>query len=156
MALTLHFTAGLPGAGKSTYINKVGLNTLPIVDPDQIKADHPDYDPKAPEVLHEWSKRQARLKQLSLMGQQESFVVDGTGTNVEKYLQWFQEAREVGYKIVVHYVKVPTSVAIERNRKRERTVPMDIIVQKSGVIDQSIEILSQYADETVVVDGTKG
>lgn len=148
----LVFTAGLPGAGKSTVIKKGEFKNLPIVDPDEIKKENPLYDVNNPSTTHEWSKMQARKRQLGYLSNEESFIMDGTGTNVEKYLRWFNEAREMGYKVVVLYVKVSVSTSIKRNAQRERTVPMDVILNKADVIDQSMNILGQVADEFLIVE----
>jgi len=42
---------GLPAAGKSTWV-KANLPSDFVVDPDAIKANHDDYDPKDPAALH--------------------------------------------------------------------------------------------------------
>ena len=55
---TLILTAGLTGAGKSTYLRKVGLDKMPIANSDTILEAHPDYNPKAPELLHSWAKKE--------------------------------------------------------------------------------------------------
>lgn len=146
------FTAGLPGSGKSTTILNSKFKNLPIVDCDEFKKTHPAYEPKNITLeLHDWSKRKARELHFELLSKGESFIVDGTGTNLEKYLRWFQEGRELGFEIVVLYVKVRTATSIQRNFKRERSVPVSLIVKKAGIIDQCMEILGSIADEYIVV-----
>ena len=146
---TLYLTAGLPAAGKSTYLKQAGLQGVPTVDPDAIKETHPDYDPKAPELLHEWSKKLARQKHLRHLADNESFIVDGTGTNVEKYAQYINEAKELGYCIELHYIEVGVATSIDRNARRERSVPNAVILDKAGVIDQTTKIIGQLCDKFV-------
>lgn len=148
----LIFTAGLPGAGKSTVIKKSEYANLPCVDPDAIKESFEGYDPKHPEVFHEASKKLARQKQLRFLSDDVSFIMDGTGTNVEKYLTWFQEARELGYQIEVIYVKVSVATSIKRNANRERVVPTQIIMEKATVIETAMDLLGSVADKYTVIN----
>ena len=60
----------------------------------------PNYNPKNISLeIHNESKKIARRKHLSKLGNNESFIVDGTGTNVEKYIQYVSEAKELGYNL---------------------------------------------------------
>lgn len=149
MALLI-ITAGLPAAGKSSYLKKANLN-LPIVDPDAIKETHPEYDPKKPELLHDWSTMEARKLHFKYLSEGRDFIVDGTGTNVEKYAQYIKEAKELGYTVELHYVKVSLGTSIERNAKRERTVPKEIILAKAGVIDTTTKMIGAICDKFVTV-----
>lgn len=146
------FTAGLPGAGKSTVISRTEYSGLPVVDCDVFKKLHPDYDPKNPSLVHEWSAIKARELQFELMSKGKSFILDGTGTNLEKYIKWFQEARELNYKIVVVYVKVDVATSIERNARRERSVALSVILDKAGVIDGCMKVLGSLADEYKIIE----
>lgn len=149
---TIIFTAGLPGSGKSTTILNSRFSNLPVVDCDTFKVTHPSYDPKNITLkLHDWSTRKARELHFELLSKGESFIVDGTGTNVEKYLRWFQEAKELGFKIVILYCKVRTATAIQRNFKRERSVPVSLIIKKAGIINQCMDLLGSIADEYITV-----
>ena len=147
----LILTAGLPGAGKSTVLSKSEYSHLPVVDPDEVKKTLPGYDPLNPQLVHDESKLIARENHLMLLSKGESFVVDGTGTNVEKYLQWINEARELGYTIVLFYVKVAASTSLERNARRDRKVPEEVIVEKAGIINQSTELIGSVCDKFIVL-----
>lgn len=146
------FTAGLPGAGKSFIIKNSEFSNLPIVDCDEFKKLHKDYDPKNPSLVHDWSVKMARHQQFEYLGQGIDFIIDGTGTNVEKYLKWFQEARELGYTITVVYVKVKLSTSIKRNEKRDRSVPVELILEKAQVINQCMNILGSIADKYQIIE----
>lgn len=143
-------TAGLPGAGKSTYLREAGID-LPTVDPDEVKKSHPEYDPKDPAPLHEWSKKVARQQHLRFLSENISFVVDGTGTNVEKYVGYINEAKELGYEVELHYVKVSVQTSLERNAARERNVPNEVIMAKAGVIDQTTKVVGTVCDKFITI-----
>ena len=144
---TLILTAGLTGAGKSTYLKLKGLDKMPIANSDAFLESHPDYNPKKPELLHEWAKKENQKLIYSYLSKDESFIIDGTGTNVERYAKYINDARELGYKIELHYVKVSLQTAIERNAKRARTVPATVIYKKADVIDGTVKAISQMCDK---------
>jgi predicted kinase len=148
---TLILTAGLPGAGKSTYLKTSGIN-LPVVDPDEEKKSHPDYDPKQPFLIHDWSKRKARQKHVEYLAAGVDFIVDGTGTNARKYAQYIREARELGYRVELHYVRVSVETSLMRNAKRERNVPVSVIMEKAAVIEETTAMIGSVCDEFVIVD----
>ena len=150
---TVVFTQGLPGAGKSTVIaNRYGDCT--IIDPDAFKKMHPDYDPKNPGLVHEWSKEQSEAMFRRLLAERAEgpIVVDGTGTNAEKIVRRMREAAAAGYETELVYVKVRIETAIERNAKRARTVPEALIREKAEDIEVAHEIAAREATRAVVVD----
>lgn len=144
-------TMGLPGAGKSTVIARMGLDTMPVVDPDRIKEGHPDYDPKNPEALHDWSKRQAEAAISNLVADGSDLLIDGTGTNVEKMVRRAQDLQAAGYTVKVLYVQVSLQTALARNAARERTVPEYVVRDKAEAISTAAEIVARYVDMFVTV-----
>jgi predicted ABC-type ATPase len=147
------FSMGLPGAGKSTVIGERFPGGLPV-DPDTIKALHPDYDPKNPAALHAWSQEETeRLWQATMADRSEDLViVDGTGTNSDKMVRRIREAQAAGYHCRLVYVRVKLATAIFRNANRERVVPEQIIREKHRDIATAFEIVSGSADSTEIVD----
>ena len=49
---------GLPGSGKTTFIRE-NIKGYVIVSADDLKQKHPDYDPKDPTKVHQWSVKEA-------------------------------------------------------------------------------------------------
>lgn len=142
---------GGPGAGKS-FVRKQKYEGVKVLDCDSIKSEHPDYDPKNPALVHEWSSKECTKRIFKAISEGETFVYDGTGTNVEKYVNFFNQARLAGYEIEVCYVKCSLETAIARNQNRERTVPEDMLREKHSTVAIAFEILSSYADEVRVVN----
>lgn len=146
-------TMGLPGAGKSHVLSTRYADfcqSAVMVDPDLIKQEKPDYDPKNPAVHHEWSKQEAKKRQMLAMVNGQNLVIDGTGTNVEKMVKQIRDLESMGYEVEVVYVRVKLTTSIQRNASRERTVPVEIIMEKHELISTAFEILSGYANVTVV------
>lgn len=146
-------TMGLPGAGKSyTLNNNYDVTGYTVIDPDEIKKEKADYDDKKPSVYHEWSKKEAKARIARAMANGENLVIDGTGTNVEKMYKQITELQANGYTVEILYVKVKLETAIERNAKRARTVPVEIIHEKFETISTAYEILSSIANKATVIN----
>lgn len=149
------FTMGLPAAGKSTHVAAVYASTHTVIDPDAVKESHPDYDPKRPELLHNWSKAITDAQfEAALAAGEGNFVVDGTGTNAEKMVALIKRARAAGFEITLVFVRCSLEISLARNAARPRTVPEHVVIEKSQLISTSFELVSPYADHVVVVDTT--
>jgi len=148
---TAVLTMGLPGAGKSTVIARMGFDSMLLIDPDKVKESHPNYDPKNPAALHVWSKQVTEAQIAEAIANGNDMVIDGTGTNVEKMVQRINSLQANGYTVKVVYVSVSVKTAIARNAARERTVPTEIILEKAEAIATAAEIVAHYADEMTIV-----
>lgn len=141
------FMAGAAGAGKSYIRSRTeDLKSLPVVDADQFKAAHPDYDPKNPGALHVWSNEQAMDLFLTSLEGTDSFIYDGTGTNPERYVTMIKQARRAGFSTEIVYVEVTRETSLRRNAERERTVPEFIVNEQHDFLPSSIEIIFEEAD----------
>jgi len=146
-------TMGLPGSGKSTVLhNEYNVSEYTMIDPDEIKKSNPDYDPKAPELVHDWSQAEANRVLNEAIRDSKNIIIDGTGTNSEKMVKRINELHSFGYSVEVLYVKVNIKTSLERNRKRERSVPEAVIYEKAGLISTSFEIVSSYADSVKIIN----
>ena len=149
------FFIGPAGSGKSFVRNMKYMRHLDfkVVDPDEIKKLHPDYDPEAPFKVHKWSKAksEARFKQLVTGGDGTPVIVDGTGRNAEGILNKMRVAKANGYRTYVVYVYVPFEISIFRNRNRDRFVPEDVIIEQSEKISHNFNTLKGKADKSKVI-----
>ena len=145
MASEMVFTMGLPAAGKSTTVAARYATTHNVIDPDMIKESHPDYNPKAPEALHEWSSECAeQMFAAAIAAGAGCFVVDGTGTNAEKMARRIKQAREAGFFVRLLYVRCTIETSLRRNALRARTVPEFVIRERARDIATSFEIVAGY------------
>lgn len=150
---TAILTMGLPGAGKSYVLkNNFDLTQFTNIDPDLIKTEKSDYNPKKPEIYHEWSKKEAKIRTAKAIYNNENLIIDGTGTNVEKMYKQIRDLQSENYSVTLLYVKVKLETSIKRNAKRERNVPQEIIMEKFETITYAYEILSQVADNVKVIN----
>lgn len=148
------FTMGLPGAGKSTVLETLGYynGEYTIIDPDSIKQEKEDYDPKQPQIYHTWSQEQAKKRFMLAIVEDKNIVVDGTGTSVERYAKQIKELKLNGYEITLLYVRVKLETSLLRNSKRERVVPESVIMEKFETIEIAFDILSSMVNEIKVVN----
>ena len=146
------FMIGGPAAGKSTVAAEK-FSHLPLVDSDEWKKQHPDFDPKnVTEEIHRWSSKMATREFYGHLSEGIPFVMDGTGTNIEKYLTWIKNAHEAGYETRLVYVTCSLRTALKRNQERSRTVPQNILKEKHQQVGTAFEILSQYADHSEIIN----
>jgi len=148
-AATMTFMMGLPAAGKSTWrrANLVGN----VIDPDEVKETHADYDPKNPHPLHAWSKAITdAMFSAALVDVAGHHIIDGTGTNAEKMVRRIREASEAGYRTRLVFVKCTLETSLYRNAQRARNVPEDVVRQKAEDIATAYDIVSTMAPLTEI------
>lgn len=79
------------------------------------------------ELTHILSKTLSKEAYESAIKKNDSFVYDTTGGNVERMKREMLEAKKHGFKIVLVNVFAPLKVCLERNAKRDRSVPEHVV-----------------------------
>jgi uncharacterized protein YjbI with pentapeptide repeats/predicted ABC-type ATPase len=137
---TMWFVGGTTGSGKSTLRGNGVLTGVPDVDtavdidPDVIKSMHPDWDNgRGASAVHAWSTQWALYGMRQATAQNRDYVVTGTGVRVDQMLI----GKDNGYRIIGHYVHVPTDIAEKRMASRG----------KQGGVQLPSYLASQYAAE---------
>lgn len=151
---TLIIMAGLPGSGKS-YVRKKYFSGFTFVDCDDLKKTIKGYDTKNPREFHAQSKVLEKQAIYNLMAEGKSFVYDTTASNTDRIVKMVKEAQSLGYNVFITYVKTSLATAIERNSKRDRVVPEEIIIEKYNLMGTSMEILKKYADDFLTIDNER-
>lgn len=146
-------TMGMPGSGKSTVMKReFDLSNYVVVDPDECKKLIPGYDPKNPGAVHMQSKRMAEAIKAQAIAEGKNVVIDGTGKNPAGMSMRIRELKANGYEVTLLYVRVRLETSLERNAKRERSVPEEIIYECYETIAESFEMVSGLADNVKVVN----
>jgi len=128
------------------------FSDLAFVDCDELKKGIEGYDPKNPGTVHAQSKVLEKQAIYNYLATGTSFVYDTTASNADKVIKLTKEAQELGYQVTIVYVRTTLATALERNSKRERVVPEEIILEKYSLIKTSMETVKLFADDFVVVD----
>ncbi len=58
--------------------------------------------------------------------------VDATNLSPKERRHWIKMARDFGYEVQAVYFDVPLEVCMERNRRRNRVVPEDVMHRMAG------------------------
>ena len=167
------FLAGGPGSGKSYVVRSTtGGTGLRIVNSDDIfekylKDAGFDMDMstvKAEREKEERDKMRDRAKKLTRtrMGDVTTgkggylegrigLIIDGTGKDYEKIAKQATQLKQLGYDVHMIFVNTSLDTALERNAKRERTVPTDVATRSWNAVQRNIGKFSQYFRQNFVV-----
>jgi predicted ABC-type ATPase len=141
---------GGPASGKSTVVAQ-RFSYMRVINSDDFKTQHPDYNPEAPELVHAWSRRLAVKAVYQAMVEEVDFVYDSTGANVERLVDVMAQAGSQGYEVTIVYVPCDIRTALERNAQRDRKVPEWVVRDRYATVLVAVEILSRYADRVEVI-----
>ena len=135
------FLAGGPGSGKSFVVRQTtgGLG-LKIVNSDTAfekllkDADFSlDFRDMSPEKTLERDKIRKRAKEVTAKMQSNfvagrlGMIIDGTGAEYGKIEKQVKMLQQLGYDTHMIFVNTSLDTAIERNNKRDRKLPLDIV-----------------------------
>jgi len=141
------FLAGGPGSGK-TFVTKgaFGGTGLRVINSDNafenalkkhgLSLKMPEDEAEARDILRARAKGTTdKTLDLSLKGRL-GLVIDGTGRDYDKIKSQNDMLKQLGYDTYMVFVNTSLEVALERNAKRERSVP-EYITRKSWTQVQS-------------------
>ena len=174
------FCVGLPGCGKSTFLesnyefvkapfiedgNEFGrfVKTVKsyegkymLVSADSIKSNLDGYSNEHPENVHELSVKLARQYIYSLIdnGFDGSVILDGGGINNhynQAIIEYFRE-HSPETKITCLFFDTPIDICLKRVSERERKVPVESIYGKSLKLVSCLERYKPMVDDFVRID----
>jgi dephospho-CoA kinase len=162
------FLAGGPGSGKSFVQNKVkGDLGFKVVNSDDLfekgMKQH-GLDPKMPpeeEEARDKVRKNAKEKtkkrhELYTQGRL-GMIIDGTGKDHEEIRRHSDNLRSLGYDTHMIFVNTSLPVALERNKKRPRSVPEHIVTHSWNAVQNNIGHFQNHfgADHFHIVDNNK-
>ena len=162
------FLAGGPGSGK-TFVtrNAFGGTGLKQINSDNaferglkkagLSLKMPDSEEEARDMVRARAKATtSNMQDLAIQGRL-GLVIDGTGRDYDKISYQMRLLKELGYDTYMIFVNTSLSVALERNSKRERSVPEYITIQSWKSCQANIGHLQRVfgMGNFIVVDNNK-
>lgn len=114
---------GLPGSGKSSWFKR---NDITPLSSDMLRAllfDDP-VEQRFQDLV--FSNLRSMLK-ARLIAKRPVSYVDTTNLTPQERQNWIKLARDYGYEVQAVYFDVPLEICLERNAKRQRVVPEDVM-----------------------------
>ena len=162
------FLAGGPGSGKSYVVgNTTAMFGMRIVNSDEVfekmiksagmtmKMNTPLGKKQEPErdKLRDTAKRITKLRQKNYIEGRLGLIIDGTGKDYDKIEGQMRELQQLGYESHMIFVNTSLDVALERNQKRDRTLPEPIVVKSWNDVQKNIGKFSQlFKNRFIIMD----
>jgi hypothetical protein len=115
-------------------------------------------------VAGENNPNSIRNKAKSITKQQQAFyeagrlgmIIDGTGDEVTKIKKKVEHAEALGYDCYMVFVNTSLEVAQARNKKRDRTLPEDLVTQIWKACQENLgKFQTMFSGRFVIVDNTE-
>ena len=158
------FLVGGPGSGKSYIEKKLGLSALGFVSIDSdalltmlmgksgLSLKMPPEEQQRRDVVRGKAKMLTKTKRdLGIEGRL-GLVVQGTGNDYTKIATLRDQLKALGYDTFIVAVNTNLDTARERNLRRERSVPDEIVVEKWQQAQQNIGKFLNLFNNSAVID----
>jgi len=116
-------SVGLPGSGKTTWFKRKGVTPLSSDLLRSLLFDDPT-EQRHQDLVFSSLRSLLRARMIARM---PANYVDATNLSPKERRHWIRMAREFGYEAHAVYFDVPVDTCLERNRKRQRVVPEDVM-----------------------------
>ena len=149
------FLAGGPGSGKSYVVSKVvsgmGLKVINSDEPFErylVKAGlslkMPDEEQAERDIERKRAKKVTSAKKGHAIDGRLGIIIDGTGKDYDKMIRQAAHLQELGYETSMVFVNTTLQTALERNRKRARSVPPEIAKQGWKDVQKNLPRFQRY------------
>jgi len=161
------FLAGGPGSGKSYVVRKTtGGTGLRVVNSDDafesmlkkagLSLKMPPEEEEPRDAVRDRAKRVTAKRQDNYIDGRIGLIIDGTGRDYDKISKQATELKQLGYDVHMIFVNTSLDVALERNARRDRSVPEPIVVKSWKDVQSNIGKFSQYFRANFVVVDNNG
>ena len=149
------FLAGGPGSGKSYVVSKVvsgmGLKVINSDEPFErylVKAGlslkMPDEEQAERDIERKRAKKVTSARKGHAVDGRLGIIIDGTGKDYDKMIRQSAHLQELGYETSMVFVNTTLQTALERNRKRARSVPPEIAKQGWKDVQKNLPRFQRY------------
>ena len=130
---------GISGSGKSTYANglKTALNAQ-LVETDAIRE---ELTGDATDQSQNYRVFQVAKKRVSdLLAQGKNAIIDATSVSIRDRKDWIDIAKSNNAEVRAYFVDTPVDVSKDRNRKRARKVPDEVIDRQASKLEAPTKV----------------
>ena len=143
------FLAGGPGSGKSYVVRRTtgGLG-LKVVNSDptftkmlkdaNLSLKMPASEKEPRDIQRQRAKELTKKQQQNFIMGRLGLIIDGTGKDYEKITYQARELEQLGYDTYMIFVNTSLDVALERNAKRDRSVPESMVIKLWNQVQSNI------------------
>ena len=160
--LKAFFLAGGPGSGKS-YVVKRGTGGLglKIVNSDDVFEKYlkdaglslkmPKSEEEPRDKLRDKAKAVTKARMGNYVEGRLGLIIDGTGKDYDKIAKQATQLKQLGYDVHMIFVNTSLDTALERNAKRDRSVPESITIKSWNDVQKNMGKFSQYFRQNFMV-----
>ena len=156
------FLAGGPGSGKSYVVRRTtgGLG-LKVVNSDptftkmlkdaNLSLKMPASEKEPRDIQRQRAKELTKKQQQNFIMGRLGLIIDGTGKDYEKITYQARELEQLGYDTYMIFVNTSLDVALERNAKRDRSVPESVVIKAWKNVQANIGTFNQHFKGTMII-----
>tara|TARA_R100000700_G_C3098853_1_gene96821 strand:- start:199 stop:696 length:498 start_codon:yes stop_codon:yes gene_type:complete len=105
------------------------------------------------DVVRGRAKAVTKKRQDNYLEGRIGLIIDGTGKDYDKIARQSSALRELGYDTHMIFVNTSLDVALERNQKRDRTVPEPLVIKSWKEVQANIgKFQNLFRSNFIVVD----
>ena len=156
------FLAGGPGSGKSYVVRKTtGGTGLQVVNSDDaferyleaagLSKKMPSSEEVPRDVERARAKKVTKARQEGYIEGRLGLIIDGTGKDYDKIAAQSIKLKQLGYDTHMIFVNTSLDTALERNAKRDRSVPESVAIKSWKEVQGNIGKFSQHFRQNFVV-----
>ena len=156
------FLAGGPGSGKSYVVRQTtggtGLQTVNSDDAFEryleaagLSKKMPSSEEKPRDVERVRAKKVTKARQGGYIEGRLGLIIDGTGKDYDKIAAQSIKLKQLGYDTHMIFVNTSLDTALERNAKRDRSVPESLAIKSWKEVQGNIGKFSQHFRQNFVV-----
>ena len=156
------FLAGGPGSGKSYVVRQTtggtGLQTVNSDDAFEryleaagLSKKMPSSEEKPRDVERARAKKVTKARQTGYIEGRLGLIIDGTGKDYDKIAAQSIKLKQMGYDTHMIFVNTSLDTALERNAKRDRSVPESLAIKSWKEVQGNIGKFSQHFRQNFIV-----
>jgi len=156
------FLAGGPGSGKSYVVRKTtggtGLVTINSDDSFERMLKKAGLDAKMPaseeeprDAIRGRAKKITASRKGNAVDGRLGLLLDGTGRDYDKIVKQSIQLKQLGYETHMIYVNTSLETALQRNAKRDRTVPESIAITSWKDVQSNMGKFSQHFRQNFII-----